>query len=339
MDMNSVNDSGDNSVLRTEGLSTYFHLDEGVLKAVDNVDFNVQKGEVVAILGESGCGKSVLAQSLLQLVPDPGRVSGDVYLRPREGDEIRVLNHKKHSKQMRRIRGGEISMIFQETMSALSPVHTVRSQISETIRLHRPELSDSEVEERAVESLGHVGIPQPRRMMDNYAFQLSGGLRQRVMIGMALSTHPTLLIADEPTTALDVTTQAQILKLLVDLQKEMGMSIIYITHSLAVASNIADRALIMYLGKIVEEGEITQIFNEPKHPYTRGLLKAVPKISDEGQTTLETIDGTVPVPLEMPEQCGFCSRCPHAMKGKCDKKVPPFYTIDESHKVRCFLYE
>jgi oligopeptide/dipeptide ABC transporter ATP-binding protein len=326
------------TVLTVRDLRTYFHLEEGVLKAVDGVSFSVGEGEIVGILGESGCGKSVTAHSILRLVPEPGRTRGSVRLRRPGGQMSELLELEPGGREIRRIRGGEVSMVFQEPMTSLSPVHTVRSQIMEAVRLHCPELDKGEAEERALDALDRVGIPRPKETIEKYSHQLSGGLRQRAMIAIALVTSPTVLIADEPTTALDVTVQAQILKLLKDLQEQMGLSVIYITHSLPVISEIADRVLVMYLGKVVEYGDVETIFQDPQHPYTQGLMKAIPKLGKKEPGTLYTIKGTVPLPLELPAQCGFYDRCPHAMEGRCNVQNPAMIETEQEHGVRCLLY-
>ena len=338
---NDATSKSDQALLDVQHLRTYFHLEEGVLKAVDDVSFRVKRGEVLGILGESGCGKSMTAHSILRLTPQTAEITGNVHLERSDGRVTDLLTLKPSGKEMRSVRGGEISVIFQEPMTCLSPVHTVGAQIMETIRLHLPELDRTAARKHAIETLAHAGIPNPEQRFHEYAHQLSGGLRQRALIAIALASSPSLLIADEPTTALDVTVQAQILQLLKRLQSEMGLAIMYITHSLPVIAEIADRVMVMYLGRIVESGSMSDIFERPKHPYTRGLLKAIPHINEEGDRDRElyTIEGTVPLPLELPDQCGFCSRCPHMMTGLCDCQIPRMLEVEDGHSVRCFLYD
>ena len=326
-------------LLRVEGLKTYFHLDEGVLKAVDEVSFEVRQGEVVGLVGESGCGKSVTARSILQLNPHPARSTGRIRLTRNGGDATDILSLKKRSPVLRQIRGGDISYIFQEPMTSLSPVHTIGNQMIETILLHAPDMSRNQARQRAIEYLNKVGIPDADTRIDSYTFQFSGGMRQRALNATALANNPSLVNADEPTTALDVTIQAQILTLMKNLQQELGLSVLYITHSLPVITEIADRVMVMYLGRIVEYGTVREVFEKPMHPYTRGLLRAIPRLTGDRSEDLYTIKGNVPVPLEMEPQCGFCSRCSQKIKGLCDCRVPALTERAENHGVRCFLYE
>jgi oligopeptide/dipeptide ABC transporter ATP-binding protein len=318
-------------ILEVEDLRTYFYIDEGVAKAVDGVSFHLLAEETLGIVGESGCGKSVTSLSIMRLIPQPpGRiVSGDIRF---EGRDILALPDRR----MREIRGNEISMIFQEPMTSLNPVFTVGSQIEETIALHQG-LGPRESREKAIEMLSLVGIPSPRSRVDEYPHQLSGGMRQRVMIAIALSCNPAILIADEPTTALDVTIQAQILDLLDKLQKEFGMAVMLITHDLAVIAEVADRVIVMYAGRIVESGKTLDIFENPLHPYTQGLLASIP-VLNEKKDRLSVIPGRVPNPTEFPEGCRFEPRCPHAMP-KCRGGDVPWVGAGDDHGALCWLLE
>ena len=327
-----------NHVLSVENLQTYFFLDEGILKAVDGVSFKIGKSETLGVIGESGCGKSVTAQSVLRIVPTPGRtVSGSAVLYRENDEDVDLIQLQPSSSTVRGIRGKDISMIFQEPMTSLSPVHRIGDQIMEALLIHKTE-SKIEAREITLDLLNKVGVPDPSQRIGYYPHQLSGGLRQRVMIAIALSCNPALLIADEPTTALDVTVQAQILDLMEQLQDQFHMAILYITHDLGVIAEIADRVAVMYLGRIVEEGTADQIFYSPLHPYTERLLKSMPRIGKKARTMLDAIEGTVPIPLNMPWQCGYCSRCHRAMKEKCPDRVPALIEVDEGHLVRCFLH-
>ncbi|MEC9488170.1 MAG: ABC transporter ATP-binding protein, partial [Halanaerobium sp.] len=293
------------ALIEVRGLQTYFYTEDGVVKAVDGVDFEIYKGETLGVVGESGCGKSVTSLSIMRLIPNPpGKiVGGDILF---EGDSLL----KKSESEMRKIRGNDISMIFQEPMTSLNPVYTVGDQIAEAIILHQ-KVSKKEAIERAVEMLRKVGIPLPEQRVNEYPHQLSGGMRQRVMIAMALSCNPKMLIADEPTTALDVTIQAQILELMNELKNEFDASIMMITHDLGVIAEVADRVAVMYAGKIVEYSDAVSIFKNPKHPYTWGLLKSIPRL-DKTTERLMNIEGVVPNPLFFPDGCKFHTRCPFA---------------------------
>jgi oligopeptide/dipeptide ABC transporter ATP-binding protein len=325
------------NVVEVKNLKTYFFLDDGVLKAVDDVSFSIARKGVLGVIGESGCGKSVTAQSVMRIVPDPGKiVSGNILLY-HNGNVQDIAQMGDNSETIRRIRGRVISMIFQEPMTSLSPVHSIGNQIIEVIRLHRTKNAE-EQREICVDILAKVGIPNPNERIDYYPHQLSGGLRQRAMIAMALSCSPSLLIADEPTTALDVTVQAQILDLINSLQEEMGMSVMYITHDLGVIAEVASSVSVMYLGRVVESGNVRHIFKNPLHPYSSKLLMSIPKKGQKVRGKLAAIKGTVPMPLNLPVQCGFFSRCDRAMPGKCDKKQPALVEIEPGHSVRCFLY-
>jgi len=350
------------ALLEVRGLKTHFFLDEGVVKAVDGVDLKIRRGETLCVVGESGCGKSITARSILQLVDRPGRiVEGEILLshepqaepdgeaggkkngvatRTRKVLDLASLDPR--SKAMRDIRGKEISMIFQEPMTSLSPVHTIGDQIMENVLLHLP-MNKQEARDRAVEELGRVGIPNPERRMDAYPFQLSGGMRQRAMIAMALACNPSLLIADEPTTALDVTTQAQILELMRGLQEEMGMAIMFITHDLGVVAEIADDVAVMYLGIVAERGSVDSIFHDPKHPYTRALLRSIPRMGRKTRQRLDSIRGMVPHPYNRPTGCPFHTRCDEFMEGYCERILPPTIPLDGTspespRETRCLLY-
>ena len=329
-------------ILSVRDLRTYYRQDEGVVRAVDGASFDVHVGRTLGIVGESGCGKSVTARSILRIVEQNGSIeSGSIRLRRRtesgQVDEIDLTTLPANSREIRSIRGGEIALIFQEPMTSFSPYHTVGNQIIEAIRLHS-DLSKKAARERAIDLLRMVGIPKPERRIDEYSFQLSGGLRQRVMIAMALSSDPKILIADEPTTALDVTTQAQILELLQRLQDEKGLAIILITHDMGVIAEMADDVVVMYLGRVVEQGPVDTIFHAPKHPYTQALLRSIPSILAKPRTKLATISGSIPHPYNRPTGCPFHTRCSEVIRGTCDKREPQLEPVGPSHQVSCFLY-
>lgn len=316
-------------LLTVKDLKTYFYTEDGVVPAVDGVDFAVDAGETLGIVGESGCGKSVSSLSVMRLIPNPpGKIiSGDIQF---DGKDIPTLTDK----QMRQIRGNDISMIFQEPMTSLNPVFTIGDQIGEAIKLHQG-LNDRQTKEKAIEMLKLVGIPLPEQRVKEYPHQLSGGMRQRIMIAMALSCNPKLLFADEPTTALDVTIQAQILELMKNLREELDTAIVLITHDLGVIAEMVDRVVVMYAGKIVEEASVYDMFKDPKHPYTEGLLNSIPKL-DEPKRRLEPITGVVPNPLHMPSGCRFHPRCPYAMD-VCKEKQPELKRLGTDRKVSCWL--
>jgi peptide/nickel transport system ATP-binding protein len=336
-------------LLEVKGLKAYFFLDEGVVKAVEAVDLTVPHGGVVGVVGESGCGKSVTAHSILGLIEAPGRIiEGQILFRRRAdagGDGpagpgvVDLASLKPGGREMRSIRGAEIAMIFQEPMTSLSPVHTVGDQVGEVIRYHRG-ADRTEARRDAVEMLRRVGIPRPERRVDAYPFQLSGGMRQRAMIAMALACRPSLLIADEPTTALDVTTQAQIIELMQDLQREMGMAIVLITHNLGLVAEMCHQVVVMYLGEVVERSSVERMFTDPLHPYTRALLRSIPRLGRGGKRSrLEPITGMVPDPYHRPAGCPFHPRCPHAIPGTCDRVHPELRTLPDGRRVRCVLYD
>ena len=324
--------------LEVKGLRTHFFTDEGVVKAVDGADFQVRRGKTLCIVGESGCGKSITARSILQLLAKIGKiVEGEILLSRDSGEVLDLAALKPQSKVMQSIRGKEISMIFQEPMSSLSPVHTIGNQIMEAIQLHF-DADKKEAKRRAIDILQRVGIPKAETRLGSYVFELSGGMRQRAMIAMALSCQPRLLIADEPTTALDVTTQANILDLIRELQKDMDMTIIFITHDLGVVAEIADEVVVMYLGKAVESGDVDTIFHDPKHPYTRELLQSIPKLGSSDRGRLQPIPGMVPHPFARPKGCEFHPRCESFLQDTCDQIEPSAIRLSKNSHVRCLLY-
>ncbi len=309
-------------------LSTNFHTDDGVVCAVNNLSFQVNKGESVCIVGESGCGKSVTSMSIMRLLKSPpAEITGQIQF---EGKDLLKLSDD----EMCRIRGNEIAMIFQEPMTALNPLFTCGYQISEVLRMHQG-LDKRAARKQAVELMRMVGIPIPEKRVNNFPHQLSGGMRQRVMIAMALACKPKLLIADEPTTALDVTIQAQIMKLIRDLKEEMNMALILITHDMGVVAEMAERVIVMYAGNAVEEADVKTLFKSPLHPYTQGLLESIPRLEDEGKEDLKVIDGSVPGLHDMPKGCRFSPRCAYCT-GHCTEELPPLVDVGGGHKVRCF---
>ncbi len=321
-------------LLEVNHLKTTFNTDEGTVKAVDGVSFHLHRGETLGVVGESGSGKSVTSLSVMRLIPTPpGRIAaGEIVF---EGQDL--LTQTEHT--MRHLRGNEISMIFQEPMTSLNPVFTVGHQIAETIILHQGK-TKREALQSAADMLDRVGIPEPGKRIEEYPHQMSGGMRQRVMIAMALSCNPKLLIADEPTTALDVTIQAQILDLMRTLQEDTGMSILFITHDLGVIAEMADRVVVLYAGRAVEEGNVHDLFAEPKMPYTLGLMNSIPRVDKaaDGQSKLETIPGNVPNPLSLPSGCAFHPRCRFAIEN-CKHNVPPLVDAGAGHMVRCIRWQ
>ena len=314
-------------ILEVENLQIDFKNDDGVFRAVNGVSFRVYKGETVCLVGESGCGKSVTSMACMRLLDTPPAIiDGKITF---EGKEILKLSNK----EMRTIRGNEMAMVFQEPMTSLNPVYTCGKQIAEAIMMHQ-KVDKKTAREKTIEILRMVGIPSPEKRVDEYPHQLSGGMRQRVMIAMALSCHPKLLIADEPTTALDVTIQAQILELIKDLRKQMGMSMILITHDLGVVAEMAERVIIMYAGEVVEETDVAKMFKNPLHPYTQGLLASLPRL-DEDKEELTVIEGVVPSPQEMPAGCRFGPRCRYCTQ-KCVDQAPPLSRCKDGHYIRCW---
>jgi len=317
------------SLLNVNDLKTYYYLAEGVVKAVDRVNLKIGYGEALGLVGESGCGKSTLGFSVMRLIRHPGRiVGGEVFF---EGEDLL----KKSEAEMRNIRGGRIAMIFQNPMSSMNPVYTVENQIAEAIKLHQ-EIPKDGIKGKVVDILDKVGIPSPEERMKDYPHEYSGGMLQRAMIAMALSCNPELLIADEPTTNLDVTIQAQILELMKILRKEFGASILLIGHDLGVISELSDKVAVMYAGKVVEYSDLTGVFEKTKHPYTQALFESVPRLDVETER-LHIIRGTVPRLINPPSGCRFHPRCDHAMK-ICSEQEPPLFKIGKKHEVACFLY-
>jgi peptide/nickel transport system ATP-binding protein len=330
-------------LLSVRNLKTYFPQEEGLVRAVDGVSFDLYPGVTLGGVGESGCGKSVTARSILRIVDRPGRiVEGEIQFRrpAADGGGGQVVDLAKlapNGPEIRSIRGAEIALIFQEPMSSFSPVHSVGNQIIEAIRLHQP-VGRQEARAKTIEMLRRVGVSSPEQRVDQLAYQLSGGLRQRAMIAMALSCQPTLLIADEPTTALDVTTQTQILELMRQLQQEDGMAIMLITHDLGVVAEMATDVAVMYLGRVVEQGPVDAIFHAPRHPYTRALLRSIPRIRSRSRERLTPIAGSVPHPYDRPTGCPFHPRCTDFMAGTCDRQEPTLRPVGDQHAVSCFLY-
>lgn len=353
-------------LIEVKDLHVTFDVRAGIVRAVDGVSFDIRRGQTLGVIGESGCGKSITARAIMQMVPKPGKIpSGEIiYYRQVKGtgntglvEEINITKQDPDGPEIRRIRGGEIGMIFQEPMSSLTPVYTAGFQIGEAVTLHRllpvrkvgdqmtetisahRKVTKKEAREIAIDMLRRVGIPKPEQRVDSYPHQLSGGQRQRVMTAIALSCSPALLIADEPTTALDVSIEAQILDIMRDLQANYGMAIMFITHNLGVIAEMAEEIVVMYMGKQVERTTAKKLFYEPKHPYTKALLKSIPHIGKKTNERLASIEGMVPDPFHLPEGCLFHPRCPAFMKGKCDKISPTWQKVDEDHWVSCLLYE
>ena len=318
------------ALLDVRDLRTYFQTDAGTARSVDGVSFSVEKGEVLGIVGESGCGKSVTSLSIMRLVPQPpGAIMPGSSIRFR-GEEIVSASDKR----MREIRGNDIAMIFQEPMTSLNPVFAIGEQIAEALRIHR-KMSKAQARTASIDMLRLVGIPDPEERVDHYPHQLSGGQRQRVMIAMALSCEPDLLIADEPTTALDVTIQAQILELLADLRNRLGMAVMLITHDLGVVAEVCDRVVVMYAGEVVEEGPVAEIFENPRHPYTQGLMQAIPRLGRRAER-LAVIPGMVPAATNWPIGCRFHARCPYAFD-VCVQQHPELFVVNQQHTSRCWL--
>jgi peptide/nickel transport system ATP-binding protein len=337
-----LNGNGTDTLLEVKDLKTHFFLTEGVVRAVDGVSFTISRGSTLGVVGESGCGKSVTARSIMNMIRRPGRtVGGEILYRRHKsnGDGevvVNLVNLPSMGDEMRAIRGGEFAMIFQEPRASLSPVHTIGTQICEAILLHQ-RVTKRQARQQAIDMLRSVKIPRPTEIIDSYPHQLSGGMCQRAMIGLALACQPALLIADEPTTALDVTTEAQILDLMRELQAQFQTSIMYITHNLAVVAEIARDVMVMYMGKDVEYAPVDSIFHDPRHPYTVALLKSIPRIDIE-QEMLATMPGTVPDPYALPAGCPFHPRCPSRLP-VCSQPVEvPYITVGPGHRVRCHLY-
>jgi peptide/nickel transport system ATP-binding protein len=326
------------AILQIKNLSVQFDLNEGMLQAVNGIDLNLKKGKTIGIVGESGSGKSVTAQALLQLVLPPGQISGELLFKYKKNGKETVVDLaqlNESSPELREIRGGEIAMIFQEPMKAFSPMYTIGNQIMESILLHSS-MDKEEAREETIELLVKVGMSNPEQRFSEYPHQLSGGMRQRAMIAMAVSCNPSVLIADEPTTALDVTIQAQVLDLINELKKDTNASVLFITHDLGVIAEIADEVAVMYLGEIVEYTDVDTLFHGSLHPYTQSLLKAMPSVSNRDR--LEPITGTVPTPINLPKGCKFFNRCPIAKQGVCDVADIDLEQVHQGHFVRCKLW-
>ncbi|VAW16369.1 Oligopeptide transport system permease protein OppB (TC 3.A.1.5.1) [hydrothermal vent metagenome] len=330
-------------LLSVRNLKTLFTMDEGTTTAVDGVSFDVAQGQVVGIVGESGCGKSVTIKSVLGIIQKPGKVvGGEVLFRRRpgrkggEGEVVDLAKLDGRGKEMRTIRGNEITLIPQEPMAALSPVHTIGNQLIEAVRLHL-DVSKKEAAAIAIKRMIEVGMPNPEERMGLYSWELSGGLRQRVMIAMALLCNPRLLIADEPTTAIDVTTQAQVLNLLRGLQENHDLAIIFITHDLGVIAQVADAVVVMYLGRVMEAGPVDDIFHNPLHPYTKALLASIPSVHGTAKGPLPAIEGAIPHPFNRPSGCPFHPRCISRIAGKCESRTPKLVAINDHQSVNCFL--
>ena len=335
--MNANNNSDRNWLIDIRDLHVTFSQDNETVNAVNGVDIRVHKGEAVGIVGESGCGKTVTSYSMLNILPSNGEiVSGEVKYRKDDGSVIDIAKLNPRSREMRRLRGGEIAMIFQEPMASFSPVHTIKEQIVEGIRLHHSSKGEN-VREKAIGYLNMVGIPDPERTIDAYPFQLSGGMRQRAMIAMALACNPKVLVADEPTTALDVTIQAQVLMLIKKMQQELGLALVLITHDLGVIAHMADFVYVMYLGRVVEKGPVVTIFDSPKHPYTRDLIRSIPKLNTP-EKRLATIQGNVPDASRLPSGCAFHPRCREIIGELCHREQPTLEKVGAEHFAGCFLH-
>jgi len=330
--------NGTDNVVEIVDLHVEFHTKLGTVRAVDGVSLQIPRSKVVGVVGESGCGKSQTAFAILQLVPEPGQITqGKVVFRPQGGQPVNLLAYDRNGDAMRAIRGDHISMIFQEPMTALNPLYTIGDQIAEAILLHQTR-DRREADARAAEILGKVGLPNPKRLLGTYPHELSGGMRQRAMIALALSCHPDLLLADEPTTALDVTTQAQILDVMRELQAEIGMSILFVTHNLGVIAQMADEVAVMYLGKIVEHAPVEELFDDPKHPYTRALMRSIPHLGSPRHARLTVIEGGIPSQFTRVPGCAFHPRCPVAKPGICDVYEPVLRPATPTAEVSCFLF-
>lgn len=327
------------NILEVHDLHVDIKVDDYVLNAVRGVNFQMKKGETLGLVGESGCGKSVTSKQVLGINPDNCAGRGQILYRTKSGKVLNLLELERDGAVYRGLRGAEIAMIFQEPMTAFSPLYTIGNQLTEIIYLHEPKISKEAARARVLEMLKKVGIANPEKRIDQYPHEFSGGMLQRALIAMMLCCNPDFLVADEPTTALDVTIQAQILELMKGLQKEFGMSILFITHDLGTVANMCDKVAVMYLGQIVEYGTVRQIFHNPQHPYTKGLLRSLPKMDQNREDKLYVIDGVVPLPVNMPPSCGFCDRCTHRIDGVCNCKDIAEYTVEPGHMVRCALME
>ncbi|CAM4481164.1 peptide/nickel transport system ATP-binding protein [Paenibacillus endophyticus] len=327
-------------LLSVQNLNIQIKMDNGIMNAVDGVDFEIHKGKTLGLVGESGCGKSLTSRAIISINPKECETTGDiVYHSDSEAslNRLNLLSLHPNGKQIRSIRGRKIAMIFQEPMTAFSPMYTIGNQLMEAIRIHRTK-NKKEAKKIALEMLAKVGISDQEKRFDQYPHEFSGGMRQRAMISMALSCNPEILIADEPTTALDVTIQAQVLELMKKLQSEFGMAILLVTHDLGIIAQMCDEVAVMYLGKIVEQAPVKEIFANAKHPYTKGLLKSMPRLGGDKTKRLDSIEGTVPIPINMPPMCGFYDRCSDRIEGVCNTNAVPKTRITDQHSVRCFLY-
>lgn len=329
----------EDTILDVRDLKVDIKVDDYILNAVRGVSFTMKKGETLGLVGESGCGKSVTSKEVLGINPNNCKSTGQVLFRRKDGATVDLLTLEKDGKEFRAIRGAEMTMIFQEPMTAFSPLYTIGNQMAEIILLHEPETTKEQARQRVLTMLEKVGIANPEKRIDQYPHEFSGGMLQRALIAMMLCCDPDFLIADEPTTALDVTIQAQILEMMKSLQKEFGMSILFITHDLGTVANMCDKVAVMYLGEIVEYGTVRQIFHNPKHPYTQGLLRSLPKMNQSRDEKLFVIDGVVPLPVNMQPCCGFYDRCEYCIKGVCDCQTVREYTVEPGHTVRCALME
>ena len=331
--------AGADNVLEIRDLHVQFQTKLGLVRAVNGVSFEVQRGKVLGVVGESGCGKSITAFSVMQLVAPPGRITnGQILLRAKDKPPVDILSYGRNSDEMRGIRGKHVGMIFQEPMTALNPCYTVGDQITEGILLHITQ-DAKEARARAIDIVRRVGLPQPERLLNTYPHELSGGMRQRAMIALALSCHPDLLLADEPTTALDVTTQAQILDVMRELQHDFGMSIVFVTHNLGVVAQMCDEVAVMYLGKIVERSSVEELFDNPKHPYTRALMRSIPQLGSRRKSRLNVIEGSVPGAYQQVAGCPFHPRCAVAIPGTCETHVPQLLPVaQDGASVSCFLH-
>ena len=322
-------------ILEVRDLNVWINVDDYDLHAVRGVNFPLRKGETLGLVGESGCGKSVTSKEILGINPDNCRSEGQIFYRTKSGKVMNLLELDRDGETYRAIRGADISMIFQEPMTAFSPLYTIGNQLSEIIELHDPKATKASARARVLEMLTKVGIANPEKRIDQYPHEFSGGMLQRALIAMMLCCDPDILIADEPTTALDVTIQAQILELMRSLQKEFGMSILFITHDLGIVANMCDNVAVMYLGEIVEYGSAHQIFHDPQHPYTKGLLRSLPKMDQSREDKLFIIDGVVPLPVGLQPGCGFHDRCPECSEKRCMGRDIPEYEYEPGHMVRC----
>jgi peptide/nickel transport system ATP-binding protein len=332
--------SSEHPLLSVHDLKIRIEMDNGIMHAVDGVDFQIYKGKTLGLVGESGCGKSLTSRAILGINPKECETSGQVIYKSKSEKALHhldLLSLNPNGKQIRSIRGRKIAMIFQEPMTAFSPMYTIGNQIVEAIKIHRTK-DKKEAKKIALDMLSKVGISDQLKRFDQYPHEFSGGMRQRAMISMALSCNPELLIADEPTTALDVTIQAQVLELMKSLQQEFGMAILLVTHDLGIIAEMCDEVAVMYLGKIVEQAPVKEIFSNPKHPYTKGLMKSMPRLGGNKSKRLESIEGSVPVPINMPPMCGFYDRCAQRIEGVCNTQSVPQTHISDNHTIRCFLY-